>query len=175
MKQHLRQLIRSRKASYSPDELETMSYDIIKTLQSCPLYQQAKTILLYHSLPDEVCTHKLIDEACKDKRVLLPTVVGDDIELHLYTQTSSLHSGAFNIIESEDELFTNYMSIDLAIIPGMAFDSEGNRLGRGKGYYDRLLPRITCPTIGLCFPFQLLDYIPHEKHDCKVSFVITKR
>lgn len=172
MKKELRKYIRQQKALYSPKQLEEQSINIINKLCSHPLYTRAKTILLYHSLPDEVNTHVLIAEACKEKTVLLPTVVGEELELHVYTPSSATHTGSFSIVESEGELFTNYQSIDLAIIPGMAFDEEGNRLGRGKGYYDRLLPNLTCPSIGICFPFQLLEHIPSEHFDRKVNEVI---
>lgn len=173
MKKELRRLVRSAKAAYSPDQLREMSRPIIDRLTAHPLYQRASTILLYHSLPDEVFTHALISEACQTKRVLLPTVVGDHLELHEYSPTSATHEGAFSIVESEGALFTDYPAIDLAVIPGMAFDSAGNRLGRGKGYYDRLLPHLTCPLIGICFPFQLLPHIPSEPHDRPVDEVIS--
>lgn len=172
MKKELRKHIRSLKASYSLEELEDMSRIGIERLVSHPLYKNARCVLLYHSLPDEVNTHTLIAEASSEKTILLPTVVGEELELHEYYSTSNTHTGAFNIVESEGSLFTDYSKIDLAVIPGMAFDKDGNRLGRGKGYYDRLLPHLTCPVIGLCFPFQLLEHIPHEAHDKAVQLVI---
>lgn len=172
MKKEIRKHIRSLKASYSPEELKGMSTLIIDILCSHPLYKDAKCILMYYSLDDEVCTHELINEACKDKMVLLPTVVGETLELHTFDSTSDTHEGAFNIIESEGLLFTAFEEIDLAIIPGMAFDEAGNRLGRGKGYYDRLLPKLKCPIIGLCFPFQKLNHIPTESYDIPVNQVI---
>lgn len=173
MKKELRQQIRQAKASYSPEQLREMSTDIINKLCAHPLYQSAKTVLLYHSLSDEVFTHDLIAQACKTKRILLPTVVGSQLELHLHTPSATTHEGAYSIVESEGPLFTDYASIDLAIIPGMAFDRTGNRLGRGKGYYDRLLSQLHCPLIGICFPFQLLDHVPSEPHDHAVGEVIS--
>jgi len=172
MKKALRQYVRSLKASFSPEQLKDMSGEIISRLLVHPRFVEAKTVLLYHSLPDEVSTHALLLEACKSKTVLLPTVVGDELELHVFTPQANTHRGSFDIIESEGPLFTDYPSIDLAIIPGMAFDKDGNRLGRGKGYYDRLLPHLSCPLIGLCFPFQYLESIPTEEHDRRVDEVI---
>lgn len=172
MKKALRQYIRSEKAHYTPEQLKEMSADVISRLTQHPLYTSAHTVLLYHSLADEVNTHELVDLACKTKRVLLPTVVGEELELHEYTPSAGTHAGYFNIIESEGALFTDYDDIQLAIIPGMAFDSYGNRLGRGKGFYDRLLPKLHCPLIGICFPFQYIKEIPTEPHDQKVNEVI---
>ena len=131
-------------------------------------------MLLYHSLPDEVDTHAFIRRWSARKRILLPVVKGDDLELRLYTGDDCLTEGAFHIDEPTGTAFTDYAAIDLAVIPGVAFDRRGNRLGRGKGYYDRLLPRIpTAYKLGLCFPFQLLDQIPAEAHDIPMDEVLT--
>ena len=131
-------------------------------------------MLLYHSLPDEVDTHGLVRRWSGQKRILLPVVKGEDLELKLYTGDNHLTQGAFRIDEPTGPAFTDYAAIDLAVIPGVAFDRRGNRLGRGKGYYDRLLPRIpTANTLGLCFPCQLVDQIPTEAHDIPMDEVLT--
>ncbi len=131
----------------------------------------ARRVLLFHSLPDEVDTHGLIERYRGTKTILLPSVVGDRLELHEYDSECGSTIGAFNIMESKGRLVpvSEYPDIDLAIIPGVAFDKEGNRLGRGKGYYDRLLPLIRCHTIGLCYPFQMVEEVPHEAHDIRVD------
>lgn len=132
---------------------------------------KAQRVLLFHSLPDEVDTHSLIERYRSTKTILLPSVVGDHLELHEYGTEASSTVGAFNIIESKGRIvpISEYQDIELAIIPGVAFDKEGNRLGRGKGYYDRLLPLLKCHTIGLCYPFQMVEQVPHEPHDIKVD------
>ena len=100
-------------------------------------------------------------------------VVGDDLELRLYAGDDRLAPGAFHIEEPRGEPFTDYAGIDLAVIPGVAFDRAGNRLGRGKGYYDRLLPRLADTyKIGLCYPFQLADSLPAEAHDVRMDEVV---
>lgn len=130
-------------------------------------------MLLYHSLPDEVDTHDFIRRWASRKRILLPVVRGDDLELRLYTGDGQLQTGAFHIEEPGGEAFTDYARIELAVIPGVAFDRRGNRLGRGRGYYDRLLPRLAnAYKVGLCFPCQLLDGVPAEEHDVRMDEVI---
>lgn len=173
-KRILRQSIRTMKASYSREELEALSFSLLQRLEEHPRFVEARTVLLYHSLPDEVGTHAFIDRWCNRKEIVLPTVVGDDLELHRYTGPECLTLGSYGILEPSGELFTDLNRINLAVIPGMAFDRHGNRLGRGKGYYDRLLPRLPrAYRLGLCFPFQLLtEEIPHELHDCRMDEVL---
>ena len=95
-----------------------------------PRWQEARTVLLYHSLPDEPDTHAFVRQWAREKRILLPVVVGDDLELRIYTDDGSLRTGAFHIAEPTGKAFTDYAAIDLAIVPGVAFDREGNLFGR---------------------------------------------
>jgi len=125
-------------------------------------------------MEDEVHTHELIRTLhATGHQILLPTVDGEDLTLHIYEGEENLSTGtSYGIQESAGALFTDYANIDLAIIPGMAFTQQGDRMGRGKGFYDRLLPKLSCPLIGIAFPFQLLDFIPTEPHDVKMNEVI---
>ena len=175
-KKDLRKIIRERKKAYTKEQLDSMSVDICKGLMMDGAWRAAGIVLLYHALPDEVSTDMLIHSAeMMDKVILLPVVVGDDLELRIYEGPSSLKVGAYGIMEPVGPIFpeSEYDRIDLAIIPGMAFDPYGNRLGRGKGYYDRLLPRLgNALRIGVCFPFQKVDSVPSEAHDIKVNDVV---
>ena len=174
-KRELRQQIRAQKRRWAP-QLPEMSEQICSKVLALASWQEAGTLLMYYPLPDEVDVRPLINEAFESgKRVLLPVVKGEELELHLYEGESSLKEGAFGIMEPTGSLFApeNYDGIQLALIPGMAFDGVGHRLGRGKGYYDRLLPKLKdTKLIGLCFPFQLLDEVPAESHDISVEEVI---
>lgn len=146
----------------------------IQKLESHPLFQLSQRVLLFHSLPEEVNTHELIERYKDKKTIILPTVVGDNLELHIYNSSTPTSTGTYKIIESLGPLVpeSDYSLIQLAVIPGVAFDDEGNRLGRGKGYYDRLLPLLKCHKIGLCYTCQFIDVVPHEPHDIKVDEVI---
>ena len=175
-KKELRELIRERKKQHTTDLLQSYSQSIQgKLLERIEKEENCHTILLYHSLPDEVCTHDLIHTLyVQGYTLLLPSVVGNDLVLHVYEGEQAMNKGAsFGIQESLGSLFTDYARIDLAIIPGMAFTPQGDRLGRGKGYYDRLLPQLDCPLIGIAFPFQLLPSIPTEPHDIQMTEVIS--
>ena len=124
-------------------------------------------------MKDEVQTHDFIEKWSKNKRILLPVVVENDLELRLYSGTQSLCIGSYGIEEPVGKAFTDYHSIDLVVVPGVAFDASGHRLGRGKGYYDRLLPHIPAYKAGICFPFQLVEEVPSEEFDIRMDAVIT--
>jgi len=153
--------------------LKELSARILTNLEHRKEFEEAKTILLYHSLKDEVYTHAFIEKWASNKKIVLPVVVGDELELRLYTSPADLCIGAYGIAEPTGQLFTDYHTIDLAVIPGVAFDPEGRRLGRGKGYYDRLLPHIPAFKLGLCFPFQLIEKIPTEEFDIRMNAVVS--
>ena len=163
-KKELRQFIRNEKRQYSSSQLEELSLSVLSRLNENEHLQKAKTILMYYSLPDEVNTHQYIDYLLAlGKKVLLPEVIdGENMVIREYTGKHDLKEGAFHIMEPIGSLFPEekYQEIHLAIIPGMAFDQQGNRLGRGKGYYDRFLQKIPqVYKIGISFPFQLLSLI----------------
>ena len=171
-KKELRQMIRQRKQQRSLGE----SSAFISRLKDNSHFAHARTLLLYSALPDEVPTQALIDElAAQGKTVLLPRVISDtDMELRRYSGPADLQQGSFGIWEPTGELFTDYDTIDVAVIPGMAFDNEGHRLGRGKGYYDRFLANLSPTTykIGLCFSWQRVDHVPTDAHDIPMDEVI---
>ena len=173
LKSELRQQMRELKRQFTQQQLDELSLSVILRLK--PLLAEAHTVLAFYSLPDEVNTHQLVDDlVAEGKTLLLPKVLDDaTMELRRYTGQSDLEEGAFHIMEPIGEPFTDYDKIDVALIPGMAFDAAGHRLGRGKGYYDRFLashlsPLAPCPSplkIGICFPFQRVPKVPSEEHD----------
>lgn len=172
-KKELRAAIRNNKRQFTQQQLDELSFAVIEKLKKNKAFISARRILLYHSLPDEVNTHQLINEI-KDKTILLPRVIdNENMVVCEYNGSDSVCEGAFRIMEPYGQPITNYSDIDLAIIPGMAFDSNGNRLGRGKGYYDRQLSKMPhIYKIGLCFPFQFVDNIPTESTDIRMDEVV---
>ena len=174
-KKDLRRFIRMQKGNCSAEELNGMSDAVVAQLTAHPRVKAAGTLLVYHSLDDEVNTLGLLDQlVAQGKRVLLPAVVSDtEMELRCYEGPADLEGGFFNIMEPVGKVFTDYDAIEVAVVPGMAFDSRGHRLGRGKGYYDRLLPRLkNTYKIGICFAFQFLPGVPADEHDIMMDEVI---
>lgn len=180
MKRSLRKKIRTIKHTFSADQLQAFSEDVCSRLSKEPKLINAKTILAYYPLPDEVNIAGFLDTLIsKGKRVVLPEVVSDsEMILREYQGSFNLHSGSFGILEPNGEIFNDFFQIDIALIPGMAFDANGNRLGRGKGYYDRFFARIlsevgTLPyLIGICFPFQKVEVVPTDEHDYPMDTII---
>lgn len=154
-------------------ERKALSLRIMEKLEGNDAFIRAGVVLMYYSLPDEVYTHAFVEKWSSEKKILLPVVKNDtEMEIREYTGKSDLKEGAFHIWEPSGALFTDYDKIETAVIPGIAFDEEGHRLGRGGGYYDRLLPQLKAYKLGVCFPFQLLDVIPYEDYDIVMDEVV---
>jgi 5-formyltetrahydrofolate cyclo-ligase len=173
-KSELRSLIRQRKRQFTQQQLCELSLPIIDRVRV--LLRHASTIVAYYSLDDEVDTHRLIDELlAAGKTVYLPRVVGDhEMVLCRYTGADSLQKGAFGIMEPVGTPMSYHEKIDVVLVPGVAFDAQGHRLGRGRGYYDRFLAALPSPRpqlIGVCFDFQKVDGVPTEVCDVSVDVV----
>ena len=153
----------------------TNSVALLEQLEHHPRFIASRTILLYYSLGDEVQTHDFVEKWHAAKKILLPVVKGDVLVLRHYTGKGCLQAGAFNIEEPTGENFTDYDEIQLAVVPGLSFDKQGNRLGRGKGYYDKLLPLLHTYNIGICHHFQAREEIPAEPFDQKMDEVWTEK
>lgn len=138
-------------------------------------WHAAQRILLYCALADEVATGALIAKAIDEgKEVILPKVDGDMVRLFRYSPAEGLQGGRFGIDEPAEgsEEITDCSSIGLAFIPGRAFTMAGDRLGRGRGYYDRLLPHLQCPKWGLALGEQIFDALPTDPWDVRLDKVV---
>jgi 5-formyltetrahydrofolate cyclo-ligase len=174
-KQSVRREITSQKKLFSEQDLQFKSELICSKLVDTEEFTGANVIALYFSKSDEVRTEKLLEEWKNKKEILLPSVSGNNIDFYKYEGITRMKTGAFGIKEpDESSPRIDVSKIDLFVAPGVAFDLNRNRLGRGKGFYDRLLSGINKPIIGLCFGFQLKSRIPASKTDVKMSKIITE-
>lgn len=175
-KSEIRKIIASRKRQHTEQELRELSLATVSRLMLSQQLQAAKTVLLYYSIHGEVDTHEMVETLYRQgKNVLLPRVKDEySMDLVLYTGRDSLKpAGSFHILEPQGEPYTLYNNIDVAVIPGIAFTKNGKRMGRGRGYYDRLLPLLSkAYKIGICFPFQIFEDIPTDSHDFLMDEVI---
>jgi len=131
-------------------------------------WQKADNVLLYCALPDEIDLELLLQDATGcDKHVYLPVVEGENLTIKVFDPSHIAKQGKFQILEptSACMVLNDLSGIDLAIIPGRAFTSQGDRLGRGKGYYDRILSKLKCPKWGVAFHCQMVKELPTEAWD----------
>lgn len=176
LKKQLRQTIRQLRQSLSSEAQHQYNEQIQKTLLSLPQFQAAKNILFYASLPEEVATLEIVEKHLHSKNIILPRVEEHQLVLHHLKDIQHLHKGRFEILEPIiGSAVVDPSTIDLAIIPGLAFDEQKNRLGFGKGYYDKLLPLLPCRKIGLAYECQMVKDVPSEDHDQPLDMIITEQ
>lgn len=171
-KKELRAEIKALKKQHTREQLLAQSEVILAKLEQHPDFVKAERVMLYSALPDEVQTQAFLEKWHLKKIIILPTVVGDDIIPVEYGKDTDFAVGDFNILEPQNEPYMG--GFDLIVVPGVAFDRQGNRLGRGKGYYDRFLcQHLEVKRIGICFDFQFVDEVPSESFDIKMDEVIS--
>lgn len=158
----------------SEEEKNSAAEEVFEQLEKTAAFLLADKILMYHSLPDELQTIAFLRKWGERKKFFLPRVNGVNLDILPYDQTR-LELGSFQIEEPTGDDLTDPAEIELIIVPAVAFDRNGNRLGRGKGFYDRLLQTTRATKIGVGYDFQLIEEIPAEPHDVPMDMVITQR
>ena len=168
--------MRELKRAVTPEEKLRRSETVMRGVEALPEFQRARVVLLYWSMADEVQTHAFVERWYKEKTLLLPCVDGDDLRLRQYTGPECMVAGEqFGIGEPTGEEWTDLDAVELIVVPGVAFDRRNNRMGRGRGFYDRLLKSTpNAVKVGVAYDFQILDSIPVEPHDVKMDRVITE-
>ncbi len=175
LKKLFRKKIKELKINHSEEQLKAKSELVFANLNSIPILKNHNNILAYWSLSDEVNTHQWINLNYIHKNIYLPVIDNNDIVIKLYTgENNMIETPPFGIKEPVGKAIFDFSLIDLIIVPGVAFDKQGNRLGRGKGYYDRFLPKTNSIKIGICFDFQLFDNIPCSSSDIKMDYVVSE-
>ncbi len=170
-KNQWRKYVKARVNALTAAEKQQRALRLIRRLLSDERYLQSDHILLFSSLPDEIDLSTLIQQAYEmGKSVYLPVVYGDDLQVKRY-DPANMATGAFAIREPQGEQVDESV-LQLVVVPGVAFDAQGNRLGRGKGYYDRLLSRINAYTIGVGYAEQYYLQLPAEAHDITLQQVV---
>jgi 5-formyltetrahydrofolate cyclo-ligase len=173
-KKRIRAEIKKHATAMSPLEAAKESARIFAKLEQEPEFSKSNTLFIYWAMPGEVQTRPFIEKWLGKKRIILPVVEGNVLRLKELHDVRQMTMGqAYKIAEPDHGEYFDARAIDLAIVPGLAFDRDGHRLGRGRAYYDRLLKDMYCPKIGVCFSFQLFGAIPVETHDIPMDKVIS--
>lgn len=173
-KKELRKYIRSLKKKIPEEEYARQDHIINQKLAVTEEFVNAQNVLLYWSMDDEVSTHDFILKYYQKKNIYLPVIKGDDLDIVLFSGKSCLVEGPkYGIPEPSGDKLNDEKLIDLVVVPGVAFDMEGNRMGRGAGYYDRILKRVQqAARVALAYSFQMIEKVPVEPHDIKMDRVI---
>ncbi|MCH5248155.1 MAG: 5-formyltetrahydrofolate cyclo-ligase [Muribaculaceae bacterium] len=173
-KDDIRRTVKTQKSLLTDLEKKKAAAQVFQKLERTAAFLVAENILLYHSLPDELSTLEFIDRWSNRKNFFLPRVNGVNLDILPWDRTR-LSLGAFHIEEPQGDDIHNVDEMELIIVPAIAYDRKGNRVGRGKGYYDRLLAEAKAIKIGIGYDFQLIDDdIEIEPHDVGVDIVITQ-
>ena len=181
LKKKIRIRLKKIRAAIKPLILSYKSRIIMRKLFSLEKFRKAKSILFYVSFNNEVDTLKMISKSIKLKKaVYVPITDFKDKRLtisRIRLFPGNLERSAYGILEPKLKFREIYLGnkIDIIIVPGVAFDLNGNRLGYGGGFYDRLLKRMDALKIGLAFDFQVLRTLPTDKNDQKLDLVITDK
>lgn len=177
LKSQLRREVRTVGKQLSVALRDQQSQEIMRLLEDLPVFQRARVVLIYAALPDEVQTAPFLQRWYKRKQLLLPVVVGNELEVRRFAGMESMAVGSFGVLEpTGHQAFTDFSEIDVAIIPGVAFTHDGKRMGRGKGFYDRLLAHPAFRKvykIGVAQSHQIVSDLPTEPHDISLDLVLT--
>ncbi len=174
-KAHLRRGVLVHRESLSAEAVAKIGEALAQRLWSLPVWRQARLPAMYCSMGGEISTRRILEELFREKRaVALPRIEGSDLRLHRVTSMAQLAPGRFGITEPlADTPAVSESEPDLLLVPGVAFDRRGHRVGYGKGFYDRLLQHTNAPVIALAYGFQLVHHVPEEPHDHPVDYILT--
>ncbi len=173
-KANIRETVNLARKGLSKEIITDKSRKIIKTLTELKEYINAGTVMSYISLDIEVDTRDFIKNELLRKIFVVPFVLGENIQVSKLNDFNNLIEGGFGVLEpTKKERYDG--KIDLVIVPGVAFDLNGGRVGFGRGYYDRFLDKFNGLKVALAFEEQIVDSVPVEKHDQAVDMIITEK
>ena len=178
MKNEIRRKMKLQRSGLTETDRQAASVRACEIFLDSELYGESECIMLYMPIRNEVDTRYIIERALADgKRVVLPHTDRDTAAITPYALrgNTALSLGAFSIPEPCDTESVQSEDIDLVIVPGLAYDIHGARVGFGKGCYDRFLAGIRAVKVGLCYGFQLVDSLPSDERDIPMDYILTER
>ena len=173
-KKELRRMIREKKRAMSEGEIVSRSEALGALFRASEAYQKAKTIYFYLPYNQEVRTIPMLEQAIRDgKQVAVPKVYGEEMKFIVLSDLSRIEKGYAGIPEPVDDGPVAEDKTALVLMPGLAFDPQGHRIGYGGGFYDRFLAaEPDHPTLALCYEFQMLPHLETEEFDIPVDTVL---
>lgn len=176
-KDELREKMRALRRALTAEQISSKSRAISDFLINCDEYKKSETIMIYLSSFKEPDTAAILSDSLSDKRVVVPVSVTDTHTIipSLLRSSGELKKGAYGIREPENIIPVSVNEIDTVLVPGIAFDNKGARIGFGAGYYDRFLSQFNGIKIGICYDFQITENIPVSPHDIFMDMIITEK
>jgi len=176
-KKEIRKRIRMMVGAMTPERIMEQSYAVWHKMENSDFFKSNKNILIYWSMEDEVHTPAFIDRWAQEKNFYLPSIQGDNLVVKRYVGREGLIAGQqFGIPEPDGPVVSDLSQIGLVVVPGRAFDTYGHRLGRGRGFYDRLLPLLPHAfKVGVCFECQLVPSVPADCNDIPMDAVLSAK
>ncbi len=178
VKELLRQETLNKRDSLRAYDVSMFSEKIAETFLSLDEYKSAVSIAFYSSVRSEVSTKSVIEKALAGgKEVYLPRVREDSfgVDFVRVTGLAGFKEGSYGILEPVGDNVIDLSELDLIVLPGVAFDKEGARIGYGKGHYDMTLEKASCTKIGFAFELQVVEKIEVEPHDVNMDIIITEK
>ena len=175
-KRTLRAMLLAKRRELTPEQVSLQSLDLQRRFLALPEYGRASVLALYAAIDREVETSLVASRAlAAGKKLLYPAVIGSDLQFRAVAAVDELVRGRFGIPEPAGEA-RDPAKADILVVPGVAFDLCGRRIGYGKGYYDRSLHRLegSGRLIGFCYDFQLVEEIVGEPHDVTMDLIVTE-
>jgi 5-formyltetrahydrofolate cyclo-ligase len=173
-KSSLRRLLLEKRDSFSADFIEITSKKIQKNLKKVEAYRAAKTIAAHYSIGSEVRTHGILQEILSEgKNLVLPRVEGNDLVFCSVRKFEDLEKGEYGIMEPKQNC-PIINKFDVTLVPAVAMTRTGQRLGYGKGFYDRFLVDKATTTIALAYSKSILKNIPSSDNDVQVQWIVTE-
>ena len=179
-KAQLREKLKELRSQVDPGLAEAASQGVWNLLAKQPEFQKARSIGAFASTPGEINTYPILEGVLDlGKKLYLPRVTADKTRFEYYpvSDFNQLSSGTYGIQEPSGTKPAPWEELDLVLVPGLAFDPKGNRLGFGKGYYDRVLPllRKSVLSVGLAYSFQVVPEVPVTPADAPVKALLSEK
>lgn len=178
MKDEIRKVYKQRRAWMSHEEVTEKSLAAARLFLNSQIYKKARQIMLYIPLGNETDTTAIIDAAFADgKTVVFPATdeKSGEITPYIASRDTVFIKGAFSVKEPINAKKADMSKTDVVLVPGIAFDKSGARIGFGKGCYDRLLEDSAAAKVGYCYDFQVFGGITPEEHDVRMNFLVTEK
>lgn len=178
MKNEIRKEMKQKRSEMDEREVTEKSQSAAKIFLESEIYKNASSVMLYMPLGNEISTLEIISDAFgRGKDVLVPVTDSNtfDITACKITENTEFEKGVFSLTEPKDRLPFYSSEIDVVLVPGIAFDRTGGRIGFGKGCYDKFLKGIKAIKIGFCYDFQLVGNIEVDETDINMDFIITEK